>query len=130
MAQSEPQTETLSLRISESLRRRLEQIRELVSHSKGEAGHLLSRAEWTVMAYFVQQGAEGFDRNPISRGSLVAILKAFQEVYKRLGKDASDREPDYYLGNLPSECRPEGTEAANLATPEIVGGLLTSHSPP
>lgn len=36
MAQSEPQTETLSLRISESLRRRLERIRELVSRSKGE----------------------------------------------------------------------------------------------
>ena len=36
MAQPEPQTETLSLRISESLRRRLDRIRELVSRSKGE----------------------------------------------------------------------------------------------
>ena len=37
MAQSDPQTETLSLRISESLRHRLEQIRELVSRRKGES---------------------------------------------------------------------------------------------
>ncbi|HEV3276157.1 MAG TPA: hypothetical protein VG860_05025 [Terriglobia bacterium] len=93
MAQTEPQTETLSLRISESLRHRLEQIRDLVSRrkgesvstseiakqllesaredrlevvellakpteslarirSKGQAGHLLSRAEWTALAHF------------------------------------------------------------------------------
>ena len=37
MAQSDSQTETLSLRISESLRHRLEQIRELVSRRKGES---------------------------------------------------------------------------------------------
>jgi hypothetical protein len=37
MAQTEPQTETLSLRISESLRHRLKQIRDLVSRRKGES---------------------------------------------------------------------------------------------
>jgi hypothetical protein len=161
MAPSEPQSETLSLRISESLRRRLERIRELVSRTKGETvstseiakrllesaredrlevaellmnstkalveirrkgeeGRLLSRAEWTAVAYFVQQGAEGFDRNPISLESSVTILEAFHDVYEKLGKAPSNQEPYYYLGNLPSECRPEGAEADSQATPETV----------
>ena len=44
MAQAEPQTETLSLPISESLRHRLEQIRELVSRRKGESASRLRRS--------------------------------------------------------------------------------------
>ena len=34
---------------------------------KGEAGQMLSRAEWTVVAYYAQQGAEAFSKNPLSR---------------------------------------------------------------
>jgi hypothetical protein len=165
MAQPEPQTETLSLRISESLRHRLEQIRDLVSRrkgesvstseiakqllesaredrlevvdllakpteslqrirSKGQAGHLLSRAEWTVLAHFVQQGAEAFFRNSVSTESLAAILKAFQATYELRTQSASgaasDQQGLYYLGNLPSECRPEGDKRSQAATPDVV----------
>lgn len=34
---------------------------------KGEAGQMLTRAQWTVVAYFVQQGSEAFSKNPLSR---------------------------------------------------------------
>jgi hypothetical protein len=159
MAQPELQTETLSLRISESLRHRLEQIRDLVSRRKGEsvstseiakqllesaredrlevvellaepskalvrirrkgeAGQLLTRAEWTVMAHFIQQGAEAFFRNPLSTESLTAILKAFQAAYELRTQRASDQRGDYYLGNLPTDCQPETRHAP--ATPEVV----------
>ncbi len=160
MAESEQQTETLSLRISAALRSRLERIRELSSRRKGEsvstseiakrllesaredrlevvellakpealveirrkgeAGHLLSRAEWTVVAHFVQQGAEAFFKNPVSPESLAAILKAFQAAYELRAKGASEAEGHYYLGNLPSECRPEGSKRSEVVTPEVV----------
>jgi hypothetical protein len=45
---------------------------------KGEADHALSKAEWTVLAHFVQQGLEAFPAdtpNPVSRESLIAVLR-------------------------------------------------------
>jgi len=113
------QTQTLSLRISEALRKRLEDIRKLTAlrkgesvstseiakqllesaredrfevvellgkpaealleiRRKGEAGQTLSRAQWTVVAYFVQQGSEAFSKNPLSRESYVGILCQWQ----------------------------------------------------
>jgi hypothetical protein len=101
MIETAQQNQTLSLRISEALRQRLEQIRKLTAlrkgesvstseiakqlletaredrfevvellgkpteallaiRRKGEAGQTLSRAEWTTLAYYVQQGAESF----------------------------------------------------------------------
>src|SRR5579859_6644157 len=115
---------TISLRISDALRARLERAKELMSSKtgqsvttsdvakqflesaredrlevvdllaqptetllqirrKGEAQHVLSRAEWTILAYFVQQGLEAFsDRtpNPVSRESLIGVLDAFVAV--------------------------------------------------
>ena len=95
MAETLQQTQTLSLRMSEALRKRLEDIRKLTAvkrgesvstseiakqllesaredrfevgellgkpaealleiRRKGEAGQMLTRAQWTVPAYFVQ----------------------------------------------------------------------------
>lgn len=81
MAEAAQQSQTLSLRISEELRKRLEEIRKLTALRKGEnvstseiakqllesareerlevvellAGQMLSRAEWTAVAYYAQQ---------------------------------------------------------------------------
>ncbi len=161
--QSPQQTQTLSLRISEALRKRLEHIRELTSLRRGEnvstsevakqllesareerlevvellhkptaallrirnkceEQHPLSHAEWTVLAYYVQQGHEAFSKNPISRESTIAILEAFQAVHKLRTKATSPRD-EYYLGKLPQECRP--AESKHLATAEMVRQTVT-----
>ena len=143
------QQQTISLRISDALRARLERAKELLSSKtgepvttsdvakqflesaredrlevvdlmaqptetllqirrKGEAQHVLSRAEWTVLAYFVQQGLEAFsDRtpNPVSRESLTVILDAFLAAYE-LRKERASKLDEFYLGNLPTEFRP------------------------
>ncbi len=144
---NQPQTQTLSLRISEGLRKRLDHIRELTSLRKGEsvstseiakqllesspadrlevtelireptecllrirkkceAEQPLSLAEWTVFAYYVQQGAEAFYNTPVSRESCIAFLEAFQAVH-RLRKKPNSGKDEYYLKNLPDEFRPE-----------------------
>jgi hypothetical protein len=75
---------------------------------KGEAGTVLSPAEWTVLAHFARQGVETASvqtPNPVSRDSLVAILDAFLAVYGLRTKPDS-RLDAYYIGNLPSENRP------------------------
>ena len=75
---------------------------------KGEAQHVLSRAEWTILAYFVQQGVEAFsDRtpNPVSRESLTVVLDAFLAAYE-LRKERASKLDELYLGNLPRESRP------------------------
>jgi len=133
MAETLQQTQTLSLRISEVLRKRLEEIRKLTALRKGEnvstseiakqllegsgeerlevvdllaapaeslakirrkgqAGQMLSRAEWTVVAYFAQQGAEGFYKNPLSRETFIEMLKAFEAVHA-LRKKPSGQNP-------------------------------------
>lgn len=158
------QQQTLSLRISDALRTRLERAKELISSKtgeavttsdvakqflesaredrlevvdllaqptetllqirrKGEARHVLSRAEWTVLAYFVQQGLEAFsDRtpNPVSRESLIGVLDAFVAVFE-LRKERTSKLDEYYLGNLPTECRPaKAKDTSEQVTPEIV----------
>lgn len=167
MADKSQQQQTLSVRISEALRQRLERAKQLVTsktgetvstsdiakqllesaredrlevvdllgeptkslleiRKKGEGEHVLSRAEWTVMAHFVQQGLEAFgpdgeSPSPIIRESLIAVLDAFLAVYEqRKGPSSWD---EYYLGNLPSDCRPpkgKTSEGAEKVTPEFV----------
>ncbi len=71
--------------------------------------HALSRAEWTALAYFVQQGAEAFNErsaNIISRESQIGILQAFLAVYA-LRTTATSSWDEYFLGNLPSDFKPE-----------------------
>ena len=128
MTESLQQTQTLSLRISEVLRQRLEDIRKLAAlrkgesvstseiakqllesarddrfevtellgkptetmleiRRKGEAGQTLTRAQWTVVAYFVQQGSEAFSKNPISRESYIGIINAFEAAYQLRARD-------------------------------------------
>jgi hypothetical protein len=159
------QQQTLSVRISEALRQRLDRAKKLMSsrtgesvstseiakqflesaredrlevvdlmseptkalreiRRKGEAQHLLSKAEWVVLVHFVQQGLEAFSSDTpshVSRGSLIAVLDAFSAAYDlRKGQSASD---EYYLSNLPWDCRPSkvrATEGSEKVTPEIV----------
>ena len=159
MAETLQQTQTLSLRISEALRKRLEDIRKLTAlrkgesvstseiakqllestredrfevvdllarpsealveiRRKGEAGQMLTRAQWTVVAYFVQQGSEAFSKNPLSRETYIGILKAFDAAHQLRAKPSGADE--YYLGNLPSECRPERSKPSDPVTPELV----------
>ncbi len=146
-----PQQQTLSVRIDDSLRRRLEQARQLsasktgepVSTSeiakrfleaarddrldvvdlladptgsliqirrKGEAGLVLSRAEWTTLAHFVRHGVEAPTQREVSRESLVGVLDAFQAVYD-LRATPVDRLEAYYLGNLPPVSPPSARSA-------------------
>ncbi len=159
MAETLQQTQTLSLRISEALRKRLEDIRKLTAlrkgesvstseiakqllesareerfevvellskpteslveiRRKGEAGQMLTRAQWTVVAYFVQQGSESFSKNPLSRETYIGILKAFDAAHELRAKPSAQDE--YYLGNLPGDCRPERSKPSDPATPELV----------
>ena len=92
---------------------------------KAEAQHILSRAEWILLAHFVQQGVEAYNGrtpNPVSSESLIAVLDAFLTVYELRTERTSPRD-SYYLNNLPSECRPARAKAAedsDGATPDIV----------
>ena len=82
---------------------------------KGEAQHILSKAEWILLAHFVQQGFETFSGrtpNPISRDSLLAILDAFSAVYE-LRTQRSSEWDSYYLSNLPSEFRPARSKGSD-----------------
>lgn len=84
---------------------------------KGEAQHGLSRAEWTVLAYFVQQGLEAFSvrtPNPVSRESLTVVLDAFLAVYD-LRKERASKLDEFYLGNLPAKGK-AAEEQANAET--------------
>jgi hypothetical protein len=158
MAETLQQTQTLSLRISEALRRRLEDIRKLTAvrkgesvstseiakqllesarddrlevidlmvkpaeslweiRRKGEEGQTLSRPQWTVLAYYIQQGSEAFSKSPLSRESSIGILEAFTAVHQLRTKPSGHDE--YYLGNLPDECRPE-RKPSDPVTPEVV----------
>ena len=153
------QTLTLSLRISEGLRTRLEGIRKFTAQRKGgnvstseiakqllesaradwlevadllakptealltirrkvESGQPLSRAEWTMLANYVREGAGVYSKSALSRESHIAILRAFQAVYE-LRSGTSERD-HYYLGNLPEECRPEGHKRTDQVTPDLV----------
>ena len=79
---------------------------------------MLTRAQWTVVAYFVQQGSEAFSKNPLSRETYIGILKAFDAAHQLRAKPSSADE--YYLGNLPSDCRPERSKPSDPVTPELV----------
>jgi hypothetical protein len=164
------QQQTLSVRISEALRTRLEQARQLVSQRtgetvstseiakqllesaredrlevvdmlvnptealiqirrKGEAQHVLTRAEWTAVAHFVQQGLEAFSGrtpNPVSRESLGDVLDAFLAVYELRSDQRASKRDEYYLGNLPRECRPGKAKTSDDGvTPDLVRRTVT-----
>jgi len=62
---------------------------------KAEGRHLLSQAEWTLVAYYCHQGAEAFANttpNKISYASLAGILEAFGALYDMQADSPSSRE--------------------------------------
>ena len=85
----------------------------------------MSRAEWILLAHFVQNGLEAYTErtpNPVSNESLIAVLDAFLAVYELRTERTSLRDP-YHMNNLPSECRPakrKGAEDSERATTETV----------
>jgi hypothetical protein len=92
---------------------------------KGEAQHILSRAEWILLTHFAQKGLEAYTErtpNPVSNESLIGVLDAFLAVYELRTERTSLRD-SYYVDNLPSECRPakaKGADDSERATSETV----------
>ena len=67
---------------------------------KADAGLSLSRAEWIVLAHYVQLGVENSIADPVSPETMKGILQAFLAAYQvRRGKKAS--RDAHYLSNLP-----------------------------
>jgi len=67
---------------------------------KAEAGLSLARAEWIVLAYYVQLGVESHIGVLISPETMKGILEAFLAAYRvRRGKKSS--QDTHYLSNLP-----------------------------
>lgn len=140
------QQQTLSVRIGEGLRRKLERARALeiartghtVSVSevakkllesgredrlevvhllsdptaalasirlKADAGHVLSRAEWTVVCHFVREGLEAFSLatpRRLSAASIVTVVDAFQALLRERPLHRAVRNRTY-LDSLTSE---------------------------
>jgi hypothetical protein len=84
-----------------------------------EHHHPLSRAEWTVVAHFVQHGVEASSRTapmPVSRESIVALLEAFLAVYA-LRTTRTSTWDGSYLEHLPTDCRPSPTTRSRRSPP-------------
>lgn len=160
-----PQQHTLSIRISQVMRERLERARQLAASTgeqvsmstvakqllesaredrldivkllasptetlleirrKGDVRQLVSRAEWAVLAHFIQRGVEAFSShtpNLVSRNGLLLVLDAFLAVYDLRTAPRSERDAAY-LGTLPLECRPataKRSSRSEQATSDIV----------
>lgn len=100
---------------------------------KGEAGQSLSRAEWIVLAYYVQLGVESSIGERISQETVREILEAFLAAYKvRRGKKSS--RDAHYLSNLPvldKQGKPvDGAEAERIDVPTAVNRLIQAMKSP
>lgn len=71
-----------------------------LARRKTEAGVGLSRAEWTVLAHYVQQGVESHVGGRVSAETMKEILQAFLAAYKMRRGKKSNRDT-HYLSNLP-----------------------------
>jgi hypothetical protein len=94
---------------------------------KGEAGISLSRAEWIVLAYYVQQGIESDLSDPVSRETMKGVIEAFLAAYQvRRGKK-SNRDA-HYISNLPrlnkDGKRVGGSEAEEIDVPTAIERLI------
>lgn len=94
---------------------------------KAEAGLSLSRAEWTVLAHYVQQGVESHVGGRVSAETMKEILQAFLAAYKvRRGKK-SNRDT-HYLSNLPilnkAGKQVIGAEAEGVDIPTVIERLI------
>ena len=169
-----PQQPVISIRISDALRSRLEQVKEILSKKsgdavttsevakqllesareerlevaelladgtgtlaaarrKGEAGQSLSRAEWIVLAYYVQLGVESHIGPMISPATMKGILEAFLAAYQvRRGKKPG--RDTHYLSNLPvldKHCKPlHGADAEGTDVPTAIERLIRAMKSP
>lgn len=94
---------------------------------KAEAGLSLSRAEWIVLANYIQLGVESSIADPISPGTMKGILQAFLAAYQvRRGKKTS--RDGHYLSNLPilnKQGQPvPGSEAESIEVTTAVERLI------
>jgi hypothetical protein len=94
---------------------------------KSEAGQSLSRAEWIVVAYYVQLGVESHTGARISPETMRGILEAFLAAYQvRRGKRSS--RDAHYLSNLPildkQGKRVQGAEAEGIDVPTAAERLI------
>ena len=90
---------------------------------KADAKLPLSQAEWTLVAYYCQQGAELFantGQTEISFESLAGILEAFLAVYGLVSKQRK-RSPiaPYLLTNLPAERQTEAKPSEEIASDDV-----------
>jgi len=90
---------------------------------KADAKLPLLHAEWTLVAYYCQQGAELFantGQTEISFESLVGILEAFLAVYGLVSKHRK-RSPmaPYLLTNLPSERQTQAKPSEETANDDV-----------
>jgi hypothetical protein len=94
---------------------------------KAEAGLSLARAEWIVVAYYIQLGVESHIGDPISAETMSGILEAFLAAYAvRRGKKSS--RDTHYLSNLPvlnkQGKRVFGADAEGIDVPTAVERLI------
>ena len=94
---------------------------------KGEAGQSLSRAEWIVLAYYVQLGVESHIGDRISEETMRGILEASLAAYRvRRGKKPS--RDNHYLSNLPvldKQGKPvHGAEVEGIDLPTAIERLI------
>jgi hypothetical protein len=90
---------------------------------KADAKLPLSQAEWTLVAYYCQQGAELFantGQTEISYESLAGILESFLAVYGLVSKQRK-RSPmaPYLLMNLPSERQTEAKLSEEIVNDDV-----------
>lgn len=88
---------------------------------KADAGHVLGRAEWTVVGRFVREGLEAFSTavsRLLSPTSLVTVVDAFQALIAERSENRSVRN-DVYLEALTSE-RPPSSDLTDEAFHQLL----------
>jgi hypothetical protein len=99
----------------------------VAARRKAEAGLSLSRAEWIVVAYHVQQGVESHVGSPVSRETMKGILEAFLASHAMQRGKKSSRDANY-LSNLPILNKQGqqvfGAEAEGIDVPTAVERLI------
>lgn len=83
---------------------------------------LLSRAEWTLIAYYCLQGTEGFGdtaQTEISYESLAGILQAFQAVYGLLRKQNKTHLDSFFVAHLPPDRQAEAKKPEEVGSDDV-----------
>ena len=89
---------------------------------KADAMLPLSRAEWTLVAYYCLQGAERFGdtaQTEISYESLTGILEAFQAVYGLLRKQNRTHLDSFFVAHLPSDRQSEAKSPQEIGSDDV-----------